>query len=181
MKNKIKTILQKDHTLGVDEIKEISNNPFHLIDTGYEYVELGQYEKALTLFNIGLGIDDSDVEILNGLGIALSELDKLEEAIIVLKRALRLNPNDTITMANLASVYWQMGDLDKAIHYYNNAIQLETPIEELYSNIINIYLDAGYFAMAYSNCIEYLKYYPDNPEANELLAETMISLALTSN
>ena len=110
--NNLKNLLIKEGLLNSDELSEIKNNPILLIDIGYEYVEQGDYEQAYKLFSMGMSIDNSDPDILNGLGITLCEMGKFEESKNVLEKALQNSPDDAITLANIAGVCWEMENYD---------------------------------------------------------------------
>jgi tetratricopeptide (TPR) repeat protein len=151
---------------------------FELIDLGYQAVENGNYDKAFAHFCAGAAIDSNDIEILNGLGLALCELGRLDESKIILERAERLSPDDSITCANIAGVYWDMGDLDRAIFYYHKALELGPMIDDIHFNLIYLYMEAGYYFTAFTSCHKFMELFPENDEINELLQEVMINLAL---
>ena len=89
---KINSLVLKEMQIGMEELSELRENPSLLIDTGYEYVEMGDYEKALKLFSIGAMLDNTDPDILNGLGITLCELGKFKKSKQVLERSIKSEP-----------------------------------------------------------------------------------------
>ncbi len=177
--NQLKSIILKDAPLGFDELTELSGNPTLLIDTGYEYVELGKYEEAFNLFSVGASRDNTDPDILNGLGITLCELGKLEESRRILMRAARYNPDDPVTFANLAGVCWEIGEYECAIYYYNRSLELNTEIEEIHFNLINLYIEAGSLYMAFIACLNFQEIFPGNEEAEELLQDIILNMGLS--
>ena len=179
IKNNQKLLTYKSHPIDFDEIMEYRDNQPLIIDRAYEYIEEGNYERAYQLFSIGAYLNNSDPDVLNGLGILLCELNRIEEAKIILKRAARFNPDDSITLANLAGVCWEMDELDEAIYYYNRSMEIPPVVEDIYVNLINLYLEAGYLYMAYATCLKFKEEYPDDEEADDLLEEVILNLALS--
>ncbi len=162
-----------------DELIQYRNDPFLLIDQGYEYVENGDYDNAFKLFSLGASLDNSDTEILNGLGITLYEMGKITESRIVLERAIRLDPEDAITYANLAGSCWEQEDYEKAIYYYTKSIEKDAELEESHYNLINCYIEMGASFMALIACKKFLDLFPDNPEGEELLFEIILNLGIS--
>lgn len=163
-----------------EELDEITKNPSLLVDTGYDYMELGEYAKALQLFSLGAMINGNDPEILNGLGIVLCELGRYQKSKEVLEHSVRLNPEDEVTAANLAGVCWEMGEPEQAIYYYHRSLEINPNIAEIHYNLVNLYIETGALYMAYIACLNFLERFPDNTEARELLNEILINLAIAS-
>jgi tetratricopeptide (TPR) repeat protein len=176
---KINSLVLKEMQIGMEELTELKENPSLLIDTGYEYVEMGEYDKALRLFSIGAMLDSSDPDILNGLGITLCEMGKFEKSKQVLERSIRLNPNDAVTLANLAGVCWEMGKPEQAIYHYNKSLEASQDIEEIHFNLINLYIETGALFMAYISCLNFIERFPDDGEARELMEEIILNLAIS--
>ncbi|HOW81859.1 MAG TPA: tetratricopeptide repeat protein [Spirochaetota bacterium] len=176
--NNLKNLLFKEGLPNPETLSELRNNPILLIDIGYEYVEQGEYEQAYELFRMGMSIDNTDLDIVNGLGITLCEMGKFEESKQVLEQALKNNPNDAITLANIAGVCWEIEDYDRAIYYYHQALQNDSEIEEIYYNLINLYMDNDMLHIAYITALEFVKAFPDSQDAKDLLNDILINMAL---
>jgi tetratricopeptide (TPR) repeat protein len=176
---KINSLILKEMQIGLEELSDLKNNPSLLVDTGYEYMEMGDYEKALRLFSIGTLLNNTDPDILNGLGVALCEMGKYKKAKQVLQRSCRLNPNDAITLANLAGVCWELCELELSIFYYNKSLEINAEIEEIHYNLINLYIETGALYMAYICCLNFLDRFPGEEEAKELMDEIILNLALS--
>jgi len=177
--NKLKSLAIKGIPIGVEDLAELKKDPSILIDRGYKYIDHLEYESALKIFTIGVSLDDTDSEILNGLGIALCELGEYEKSKLVLMRAVRLYPDDGIAMANLAGVLWELNETDQAIYYYTKSLGLHPDFEDVYFNLINLFLETGSLYMSYITCLELLQKYPGNIEARELMEDIIINLAIT--
>jgi len=176
---KINSLILREMQIGMEELIELRQNPSLLVDTGYEYIEMGEYEKALRLFSIGAMLDSSDPDILNGLGIALCELGKFKKSRQVLERSIRFNPDDAVTLANLAGVCWEMGDPEQAIYYYSKSLEVTRDIEEIHFNLINLYIETGALFMAYISCLDFVERFPEDGEAKELMEEIILNLAIS--
>ncbi|MBN2158883.1 MAG: tetratricopeptide repeat protein [Spirochaetes bacterium] len=176
---KVSSLALKEMQIGLEELSELRENPSLLIDTGYEYVEMGDYEKALKLFSIGAMLNSTDPDILNGLGITLCELGKFKKSKQILEHSIRLNPDDAVTLANLAGVCWEMGEPEQAIFYYSRSLEINPDIEEIHFNLINLYIEAGALYMAYISCLNFIERFPDDGEARELLEEIILNLAIS--
>lgn len=151
---------------------------YDIIDSGYDAVEKGDFETALARFSEGAAIDNQDTEILNGLGLTLCELGRLGEARGILHRAERIEPKDPITYANLAGVYWDLEEFDRAIFYYSEALKLNPSLEDIHFNLINLYMEIGYFYIAYTTALNFVDMFPANEEIKEVMEDIMINLAL---
>lgn len=178
-RNTLKDIPFKERISERDEFSELRDDQFKLIDRGYEYVESGDYQQACKLFSMGASLDNTDTEILNGLGIALCELGKLEESRQILERAARLHPDDAITFANLAGVYWEMEEYDQAIYHYHQSLKIDNEIEESYYNLINLYIETGALYIAFMLCGEYAEKFPNDEDAKELMDDIILNLAIS--
>lgn len=172
-KEKLKKILTRE------ELIEFSDNIENLIDFGYEYVELGDYKRAFQLFSIGIRLNGSDPDILNGLGISLCELGRTRASMQVLERAVDLYPDDAITLANLAGIYWEVGDYDRAICFYNRSIEIDPEIQETHFNLINLYYERGDLFLAYIASLALLKVHPGNIQAEELRDDILLNLGIS--
>ena len=178
--NRLQSLLHKDTPLNSEEISELKNNSILLIDMGYECVESGEYEEAYELFSMGRSINNTDPDILNGLGITLCEMGRYRESRDILKEAIKTEPHDAITLANLAGVCWETEDYDEAIYYYHMALKEDAQIEEIYFNLINLYIESDMLYVAYITALEFIKVFPDNIEAKELIDDILINLALSN-
>jgi tetratricopeptide (TPR) repeat protein len=176
---KVNSLVLKEMQIGLEELNELRENPALLIDTGYEYVEIGDYEKALRLFSIGAMLDNTDPDILNGLGITLCELGKFSKSRRILEHSIKLNPNDAVTLANLAGVCWEMGDPEQAIYHYSRSLEINPDIEEIHFNLINLYIECGALYMAYMACLTFMERFPEDEEAKELMEEIILNLAIS--
>jgi len=183
-----KSDIKKNNLNQEKDRKEISfdpdnlfvDNQFDFIDRGYEFLELGKYKEAIELFSLSLADDDTNIDLLNGLGIAFCEIGRYRESFLILNRAARLHPDDPITYANLAGTYWELNQYEKAQFYYKKSIDCEPEIEETYINLTYLYLEMDMMYPALITCFDLLKEFPDSDEGKELFEEIISDLALLS-
>lgn len=177
----LRSLILKEGPLNPEELLELKNNSILLIDMGYEYVESGKYEEAYRLFTMGMSVDNSDPDILNGLGITLCELGRFHESKTILLKAINADPGDAVTLANIAGVCWELEEYDEAIYYYHQALKEDPEIEEIYFNLINLYIESDMLYMAYITALTFVKKFPENDEARCLLEDILINLALCNS
>lgn len=178
---RLKSLLLKEDPLNPDELLELKNNAILLVDIGYEYVESGKYEEAYKLFSMGMSVDNTDPDILNGLGITLCEMGRYMESKTILQKAVYADPKDAITLANIAGVCWELEEYEEAIYFYHQALNEDPGIEEIYFNLINLYIESDMLYMAYITALEFVKIFPDSDEAQGLLDDILINLALCTS
>ncbi len=179
MKAILNPTVQKEFPLSGEELRELRSNPSLLIDTGYEFVEMGQFREAFELFRMGAASNHQDPDILNGLGITLCEMGRLEESRQILRIAVDLTPDDAITLANMAGVLWEMNEHEEAIHYYRMSLAADHEIEETHFNLINLYMEIGYLFMAFIHCQEFIDTYGENEEAREMMEDIILNLGIS--
>lgn len=165
--------------LSREEFDAVEKNADELIDLGYDYVELGNYEKAYNLFTTNMQINGSSPDAVNGLAIALAELGNTDKALDVLNYASKLYPDDAVTQANLAGIYWEKYEYDRAIYYYTKSLELNQSLVDTHFNIINVYYESGELFMAYISCCKLIDLFPDEAEASKIRDEILIDMAIS--
>ncbi len=78
------------------------------------YTNLGDYDRAITLFSEILDGDRNFDRSINNRGFAFLLSGRLEEAEADFKAAIALDPNAEMALANLASLYYNTGKADDA-------------------------------------------------------------------
>lgn len=177
---KLNELLLKESILDRDD-QDLFTDDDHsiLIDRGYECVETGDLDMALEIFALGLQMDGSDADSLNGMGVTFYEMGRFRASRLVLEKAASLYPDDPITMANLAGTCWEQDNIEEAIYYYCKSIELDPEIEETHLNLVNLYMEVGALFMAFITCNRCLEIFPENEEARELMDEIILSLAIS--
>jgi len=159
---------------------EIEKDTSTIAETGFEYIENGEFDKAIKLLSFGLTIDNTDIDLLNGLAIALCEEGNFKKSKNIIEMALQIDPEDAITLGNLAAVHWEQDETDLAIHYYNKAIEYESDIEDLYINLINLYIETDAIYMAFITAQRFREIFPKNIEIDELIQDIILNMAIAN-
>jgi tetratricopeptide (TPR) repeat protein len=79
----------------------------------------------------------------------------------------------------MAGVLWEQGDYHSAIYYYSKSLELDPEIEEIYFNLINLYMEAGMLFMALATCNEYIQKFPEDEEALLLRDDIILNLGIS--
>lgn len=165
--------------LNNEELAEVNTNTSSLINFGFEYIELGDYNRAYDLFMINLKINGYSADALNGLAISLLELNNAEAAQKILEKTIQLFPNDAITHANMAGICWENNQVEKSVFYYSKSLELNNTIIDTHFNIINLHYETGNLFMAYICCLNLLNVFPKNVQAQALCNEILLDLGIS--
>jgi tetratricopeptide (TPR) repeat protein len=139
------------------------------------YLEMGEYEKALQLFQRALNIREKvlgtkhlDVaQTLNNLAELYLKTGEYEEALQLFQRALDIREkvlgtkhlDVAITLNNLAALYLKMGNYEKALHFFRRALDVRestlgpehTSVATTLNNLATLYLKMGNHEKALSH------------------------------
>ena len=170
--------IKQDQLIDFEDSIELRKNRNLLIDKAYELIHDANYDQAYKLLCLGLQDNSTDPDVLNGLGVVLCETGRLDDAQLVLQRAIRYNPNDAVTMANFAGVCWELELYERAIYFYNKSLEIDPELEDVYFNLINLYLETDSIFMAFITCVSFSDNFPDSIDAKELLEDIILSLGL---
>lgn len=94
-----------------------------VLTNGAILIKNGLYQKALELYDEGLGINPKDVNILQNKANVLGRLNKFDEALSLYNQVLEEQPNLPMVMYNKASLLAFNGQIDEALDLLENAIQ----------------------------------------------------------
>ena len=94
------------------------------LDEGLGLYNQGQYEQALTAFNIALELDQQQPALWANLGNTYSKLDQSDRALEAYEKAIAIAPEDPTLYQNLGGIHAAMGNTDKARELYEQAVQL---------------------------------------------------------
>lgn len=101
--------------------------------TPRDYIEMGQYDKALEELNTIIFDNPKNVDALKDRGLALYYLGKYEEAVADHNATIALAPKDPMPYFDRANVYLSTGDYDLALEDYNAAIALAPNYADFYN------------------------------------------------
>jgi tetratricopeptide (TPR) repeat protein len=92
---------------------------------GIEYMNRGEYNKALDCFNKAIMIDRNNVVAWSGKGLALQRLESNDEAIKSFDRVIELKPDDVNSWLNKGFSLYFLGRKGDAIKCFDKVIQLD--------------------------------------------------------
>ncbi|MCX2761335.1 tetratricopeptide repeat protein [Aquimarina muelleri] len=87
------------------------------------YIEQGQYEKALTVYKKLYTKNPNRINYLLGLVESYQQLEQFDEAESVLKKTMERSPNNAQILVELGHHYDLQGEKEEARSYYNKAIE----------------------------------------------------------
>ena len=110
---------------------------------GYSYNELGEYERAIDMYDKAINIDSELTEAYYNRGTAYNALGKQKRAIEDHNKAIELDPEDEAGYINRGTSYMALGKHDKAISDFDKAIELSPDYHLGYVNRSEAYLVRG--------------------------------------
>lgn len=102
---------------------------------GYEYVQKGKYEDAITCYKMALNDSTDNPEIYYNLGVVYGENGMWEKAILEYEKVLRLNPEHMNGRYNLGIAYGNIGEWDSAFKTFTKLIQLQPKDADAHYNL----------------------------------------------
>jgi len=103
---------------------------------GYEYLNNGDYDKAITEFNVALRNYPNNVEFLNLRGNAYSSKGDYDNAIADYTAVLRQNPEAVSILNNRGLAYAKKDDIDKAVADFKEALRIYPNYPEAINNLV---------------------------------------------
>ncbi len=97
----------------------------NLLTQGKALVESGQYEKAITLFEEALRLEENNVELLRECGQAYAKSKQFPKAFELFDKALKIDPNNSDILRNYGNALLKKQKYDQAIIYFKKAIEIE--------------------------------------------------------
>jgi tetratricopeptide (TPR) repeat protein len=101
---------------------------------GLALLQLGEHDRAITDFDISIGLDSSGAWAFNNRGSAWYAKGDLDRAMADFSEAIRLDPAYALAYNNRAEIWTDKGDLRQAIIDYGEAIRLDPTYTAAYAN-----------------------------------------------
>jgi tetratricopeptide (TPR) repeat protein len=118
-------------------IKILTNNPSNFVaksNLGLCHFQIGEFDKALRIFEKLYKTNSSDPALLNRLGVTLNQLGDPINAEAYLLKASELDPKRFETWVNLCNVAGSLRKFDVGVHYAFQALQIDPQSPEAYIN-----------------------------------------------
>ena len=140
--------------------EDMMMNTDDLLKTGSLLVEMGDYETAMTAFNIVFKQDSKYVEAHHIRGYAGIYFENYEEAIEEFDRAIEREPGYAGAYYNRGCIHRE-GDKQRAIRDFTKAIELKSDYAEAYNNRGSLHEDIGNHKQAIRDFSKAIKLRPD--------------------
>jgi len=116
-----------------EQISEISDEDLELLEEHLEQADdlfdEENYDEAILLYSIVLGIDPTDFDALFGMADSLQNLGNYEASIIYYDLILEIDSSDVDALFGMAQALENLGKDEEAISYYSQAIEIEVEDE----------------------------------------------------
>lgn len=114
---------------------------------GLAYLQLGQFDKAISELEAALKLNPNKAKIYLNLGRAYCKNSQFDKALQKLNMALELDLSPVVYY-ELGNVYLDMGKPEDAIKYYKDALRLDSSYSPAYNALGTIYNEQGRYAEA---------------------------------
>ena len=102
---------------------------------GFTFMELGKYEDAIKCFQEVIGLDPTQAEAYNNIGVCLGNLGRIEEAVAAIENAVAMKPDYPEAWSNLGGLYERLQRYEEGIRACNRAIEIKPRWADAYSNL----------------------------------------------
>ena len=123
----------------VGEMNDITDSVI-AFNEGFDYYTDGDFEKALNLFDMSLGLNPNDAETLYFKALSLANMEDFELALEMIGRAIELDWQDDRFWNDKANFLTRMGRYSEAEKSFSRAIELNPTDSVLFANKGFMYL-----------------------------------------
>jgi tetratricopeptide (TPR) repeat protein len=109
-------------TLGTATAVSAQPSTAEAIEKGFQALQIGETDKAASIFREALTHRPKDPQLLLGAGVVANLQGKEQEAIALLKQALQIEPRMAEAAVILGELFYRQGDTDLAIKMYERAL-----------------------------------------------------------
>lgn len=153
---------------GVTQQNGYPESDVNTLNLGLSYYDQGDYEMAITQFNIVIASQPDMGEAYNDRGLAYFALGDTENAMTDFTKAIELLPNSASAHSNRGALYFYEGNYEQALADLDKAIELSPRLAKAYQNRGLMYLDQGDYDKAivdFSKAIELTPEFPFTAQA----------------
>jgi len=127
-------IWKDEFTLWNDTVKKSSNKPRPYVNRGLAYLNIGNFEKAISDYKKALEIEPTHADAYWGLGNIYYLKGEYKKSISEYSTALKFKPDEPGIYYNRGLAYLKIGEIDKAISDWNSVLELNPFDIESYRN-----------------------------------------------
>lgn len=154
-------------------------NLYHVnINLGNCYIEMKNYDQAISCYNKVLNRIQEEKGSLEGSEIAVHALTSLGETYIkmedlptagqYLEQAIAISPLNEKLYFNIGEIYFNQGETDKAITFYIQAQTIKPDWSPTYRRLGYAFLNKGEYRKALESFTKFLMIVPDSPQASAI-------------
>ena len=97
----------------------------NLMQRAYEFLNEGETEHAIQIYDEILRVNPTHIHALNYKGLALASLGNYEEAIQWYDKVLDINPTDLSALNNKGVALYNLGYYEEAIQWYDKVLDID--------------------------------------------------------
>jgi tetratricopeptide (TPR) repeat protein len=101
---------------------------------GFAYVELKQYQQAITDYDQAIKFEPNSKETYNNRGMAYKGLKQYQHAMSDFNKAIQLDPNFAMAYYNRGIIYESIEDIGSALSDYSKSIRLNPNLAQAYTS-----------------------------------------------
>ena len=128
----------------------------------------GYLERAALAYNTSLTYRPDDPEALNNLATCYLWLDRLDEAEQAIEKAIEKRPNDPEGYTNRGLLHIMRQEADLAEVAYRRALSVDNDYARAHFNLARLYEQRKEYGMAAASYREYIRCWPEAPDARTL-------------
>jgi tetratricopeptide (TPR) repeat protein len=138
---------------------------------GFDFLQKGEVNEAISLFQKALKINPNYAKAHNNLGIALAQTGQMDPAIEHFQKAIEINPEFVEAHSNLGLALFHKSQIDDAIDQYQKALKINPNNAGVHVNLGNAFLKKGQVEEAMAQFQEALRLKPNFNTAQNSLTE----------
>ncbi len=146
------------------------NDNFYL-KIGEAYYNKGDYENALSNFNYGITLNNTNYDLYYNRGFTYSMQKKFILASSDFEKALEINPNDRYSYLGLSAISDELGNYDNTILYSEKVLEIDPDNSTAYNWLAVSYRKKKKYELAFKNVYKALELNPRSGYAYSTLAE----------
>ena len=155
----------------------VSDNNY-LSNFSFQAKRPSHYQKAIIILTSILDFDSQNIPSIYLRGICYLRIKKYDLAIDSFKNGININKFHANLYNGLGTVYLTTNDYLKAIKYYTKCLETDPKLKKVYYNRAVSHLKLSESSLAYSDFMEYNKYFPAYLDGIMYLTKVSIQLEL---
>ncbi|MEN3245897.1 tetratricopeptide repeat protein [Fructilactobacillus sanfranciscensis] len=156
----------------LEQIKPIDMTPDVLFETGFTYLQLGNYAKSIEIFEMLRDTDNQYASLYIYLGEAFEKDNKPEDALRTYQEGLSVDEYNVILYLKAADIAARLGKMDLTVKYLEKGNQVNPDNMEAVTKLSEIYVKDGQFEKDVDFLSDYLS---DNNLVPQLYWDLAIS------